>query len=124
MLAHCLGEAAHAYAGEVVDCETGVARIGVVHGEDAFEAGLEDVVFEAGLQAGHAHCFGKVLEEDFDEDTAAGSCFFFIKMDDREDVPAYRVRAYEVTEKAGDITKAVGFVAMDRIIVVRECIFE
>ena len=49
MLAHSLREAAHAYAGEVVDCEASVARIGVVHGEDAFEAGLEDVVFKAVL---------------------------------------------------------------------------
>lgn len=71
MLAHSLCEAAHAYAGEVVDCEAGVARIGVVHGEDAFEAGPEDVVFEARLQAAHAHCFSEVLKEDFDEDTAA-----------------------------------------------------
>ena len=124
MLAHSFGEAPHAYAGEVVDCETGVARIGVVHGEDAFEAGLEDVVFEAGLQAAHAHCFGKVLKEDFDEDTAARGCFFFVKMNDRKDMPADRVRAYEVAKKAGDVAKAIGFVAMDCIIVVRECVFE
>ena len=71
MLTHSLGEATHAYAGEVVDCETGVARIGVVHGENAFEAGSKDIVFKADLQPAHTHCFGKVLEKDFDEDTAA-----------------------------------------------------
>ena len=71
MFAHCFCEAAHAYAGEVVDCEARVARIGVVHGENTFEAGSEDVVVEAVLQAPHAHCFGEVLKEDFDEDTAA-----------------------------------------------------
>ena len=124
MVAHSLGEAAHAYAGEVVDCEAGIARIGVVHGKDALEAGLEDVVFEAGLQAAHAHCFGEVLKEDFDENTAAGGCFFFVEVDNREHMPADGVGADEVTEKAGDVTKAVGLVAMDCVIVVGKCIFE
>ena len=39
-------------------------------------------------------------------------------------MPAYGVRAYEVAEKAGNVTKAVSFVPMDRVIVVGECIFK
>ena len=81
MFAHFLCETTHADTGEVIDCETGVALVGVVHGEDAVEAGAEDVVFEARLESSHTHCFREVLEEDLDENTAAGGGFVFVQVD-------------------------------------------
>ena len=82
MFAHFFGQTAHADTGEVVDCEAGVPGIGMVHWEDAFEAGSEDLIFEAGLEGTHSHCFREILEEDFDKDTAAGGRFFFVEVDD------------------------------------------
>ena len=39
-------------------------------------------------------------------------------------MPAYGVRAYEVAKEASNVAEAVGFVAMDCVIVVGKCIFE
>lgn len=76
VFAHFLRQAAHAYAGEVVDREPGIAR--VVGRENAFEVFPEIIVLEPFLQLGHSESFGEVLEEDLDEDAAAGSSFFLV----------------------------------------------
>lgn len=81
MVAHFLRETAHADTCEVVNCETGITLVGVVHGEDAVEARAEDVVFEARLEGSYSHCFREVLEEDLDEYTAAGGSLVFVQVD-------------------------------------------
>lgn len=118
MLSHLLGQAAHADAGEVIDGEARVARD--VHGEEAIEAGAEEVVSETGLQRGHAEGFGEVLEEDLDEDAAAGGGVVFVQVDDGQDVPADGVGAEQVPEEAGDIAESVGLVAVDGVVVFGE----
>jgi len=69
VLAHFFRERPHANAGEVIDGEACVSR--GVGGEDAGEAGSEDVVFQSLMQFGHAHSLSQILEENLDEDTAA-----------------------------------------------------
>jgi hypothetical protein len=76
------------------------------------------------LEFSHAESFGKILEEDLDEDTAAAGCFFFVEMDYGEDVPAYGVGAEHVAEEAGDVSETICFVAVDCIIVFGERCFE
>lgn len=55
MLAHVLCQDTHANAGEIVDRESGLAR--VLCREEAFEVGTKDFVSETGLQAGQAEMF-------------------------------------------------------------------
>lgn len=78
--------------GEEVDGEASLGLVVSIGGEDACEAFLEHRVFEAlddFLLAEGGHEF---FEEDFDEDTGAGGCVFFVELDDLEDVPADTVR--------------------------------
>ena len=114
--AQVLGDAAEADAGEVVDGEAHVAR--VVGGEDAREARPEDVVAQALLQLRHAHGLDEVLEEDLDEDAAAGGRLVLVEVHHAQHVPGDGVAAEHVPEEAGDVAQPVGLVAVDRVVVI------
>ena len=81
MLSHLLGQCTHTNAGKVIDGESGVPW--VVYWEDAFKAGSDDIIFQSCLELWHAKCFCEILEQNLDEDTAAGSGLVFVQMDDR-----------------------------------------
>lgn len=45
-------------------------------------------------------------------------------MDDREDMPSESIGAQEMTEKPGNISEAIGFIAMNRIVICGEGFLE
>lgn len=87
MLTHLLRQDPHADTGEVVDRETRVTRF--VGREDAGEARTKDLIFQAFLQRRHTKCFGEILEQNLDEDSATGRGLVFVEMHHTENVPAY-----------------------------------
>lgn len=115
MLAHVFRQHTHANTGEVVDRETGVAR--VLCREQTLEAGPQDLVSETGLQARKTKVLGEVLEQNFDEDTAAGRGLLFIHMDHGQNVPANGVIAEHVSEEPCNIPQAICLVAVDGVVV-------
>lgn len=124
VLPHFFGQCPHADAGKVVDGESGVSGVGRVHGEDAFVARAEDVVFHPGLELGGAHGFGQILEKDLQEDPRARGGFILIQMDDGEDVPADGIRGQDVAEEASDIPQSVRLVPVDGVVVLCERLFK
>jgi hypothetical protein len=86
LLAHVFRQYTHTDTSEVVDGKSGVS--GVLCWEETLEAGAENLISEAGLQARKTQILCQVLEEDLDEDTAAGGGLLFVKMDDRQNMPA------------------------------------
>lgn len=66
----------------------------------------------------------ELFEEDFDEDTRAGGCVFFVELDDRENVPIDRIGSEEMGEELGDDAEAVGFEAVDCLVVGGKSLFK
>lgn len=96
MLSHLLGQNTHANTGKVVDGESDVA--GVFAGEDSFEAGAEGFISHSCPQLDHADFLRDVLEQDLDEDTAAGRGFILVQVNDGEAVPTKGIGGKHVTE--------------------------
>jgi hypothetical protein len=115
VFAHVFGQDTHTNAGEVVDREAGVAR--VLGREKTLETWSQDLVSEPGLQGRQAHVLCKILEQDLDEDTAAGGGFLFVKMDHREDMPANGIVADHMSEEARNVAQTIRLVTVDGIVV-------
>lgn len=115
MLAHVLGQYTHTDTGEVVDRETSMTR--VLCGEETLKAWSKDFISEAGLQSRKTKVLCQVLEENFDEDTAAGCGLLFVEMNHRQDVPTNSIIADQVTKELCDVAKAVRLITVDGIIV-------
>jgi hypothetical protein len=64
------------------------------------------------------------LEQDLDEDTATGSSFVFIQMNDRKHVPTDCIGSQQMAEEAGNVAQAVCLVPMDSIVVLGKRLFE
>lgn len=119
MLAHVLGQHAHANAGEIIDREPGVSR--VFRREKALEARTQNLISEAGLQTGQAKILCQILEQDLDENSATGRGLLFIDMDNRQDMPSDGVIAEHVPEEPGDVAQTICFIAVDGVVVLGEC---
>ena len=115
MLTHVLRQNAKPDASEVIDGESNVTRI--VHWEQAFEARAKYLILESFPQAAQAEVFAEVLEEDLDKDSTTRCGFFFVEMDDGQDVPADGIRAEQVAKETGNIAQSVRFVAMYCLVV-------
>lgn len=89
----------------------------VLRREETLEAGSQYIIPEAGLQTRQTEILRKVLEQDLDEDTAAGCGLLFVEMNHGQDMPTNRVVADEVTEELGNVAQFVCFVTMDGIVV-------
>lgn len=122
VLAHVLGQHAHADRGEVVDGETGVLRI--VLGEEPLPVLLQARLAEAFGERLEAELLLDLLKEDLDKDSRAAGRVLFVHVDDGERGPAHTVGRIEVTEEARDVAEAVGLVSMDGVVVVAEALFE
>jgi hypothetical protein len=57
------------------------------------------------------------LEENLDEDTAAGCGLLFIEVNHRQDMPTNSIVADQVAKELCDVAEAVCFITMDGIIV-------
>jgi hypothetical protein len=122
MFTHLFCERTHTDTGEVVDGESGVAR--VVQWEEAVKAGSEDRVGQAFFEFGHSHMLGEVLEQNFDEDTAAGGCFFLVQMNQRKYMPADSIIAENMAKEASNVAQSVCFVAMDGLVIFGKCLLK
>lgn len=89
----------------------------VICGEETLEARSQYIIPKAGLQSRHTEILREVLEQDFDEDTAAGCGLLLVEMNHRQDMPTNRIVADEMAEELGNITQFVCLVTMDGIVV-------
>jgi hypothetical protein len=64
------------------------------------------------------------LKEDFDENTGGGCCFFFRKVNVRENMPADAIRRNQISKKLGDISKTIRFVSMNSGVISLESLFK
>jgi hypothetical protein len=81
---------------------------------------LQRVLLEASNEFAHAEVHGELLEEDLDEDAGRGGGVFLVELDDREDVPFHGVGCEQEAEELSDDAEAVGFVAVDGLVVFDE----
>jgi hypothetical protein len=119
MLSHVFCQHTHTDTGKVVDGEAGVAR--VFCREQTLEAGPKDLVSESGLQARQTEVLCKILEENLDENTAAGGCFLLIHMNHRQNMPANGVIAKHMSKEACNVPQTVRLVAVNSVVVFGEC---
>lgn len=89
----------------------------VLRGEETLEARSQYIIPEAGLQSRQTEILCEVLEQDFDEDTAAGCGLLLIEMNHRQHMPTNGIVADEMTEELGNIAQFICFVTMDGIVV-------
>jgi hypothetical protein len=118
MFTHLFSKRTHTNAGEVVDGESGVARI--VQWEKPVKAWSKDRIGQAFFELGHSHMLGEVLEKNLDENTAARGGFFFIQVNQRKHMPANSIITEDVAEEASNVAQSVCFVAMDGLVVFGE----
>lgn len=85
--------------------------------EETLEARSQYIIPKAGLQSRQTEILCEVLEQDFDEDTAAGCGLLFVEMNHRQDMPTNRIVANEVAEELGNVAQFVCFITMDGIVV-------
>lgn len=64
------------------------------------------------------------MEKNFNKYTTAGGRFLLIQMNDRHDMPSNSIGAYEMTEKACNVSQSVCFVSMDSVIILGEGLLE
>lgn len=89
----------------------------VLRREETLKAWPQNLVTETGLQAGQAHVLSKILEQNLDENTAAGGGFLLVEMDHRKDMPADGIIADHVSKETSDIAQAICLVAVNRVVV-------
>lgn len=89
----------------------------VFRGEETLKARPQYIISKSGLQSRQTKILCKVLEQNFDEDTAAGCGFLFVEMNHRQDMPTDRVVADEMAKELGNVAQFVCFVTMDGIVV-------
>ena len=122
MFPHLLCNRTQTNRREVVDGEPRV--LGVVEREHVLERSLHAGLSEPLRQLLHSQLLRHLLEQDLDEDTTRRGGFVLVHVDDVEDSPRDSVRRDEVTEEATDVSKSVGLVSMDGVVVVGEGLFE
>lgn len=122
MLSHLFSQNTHANTGKVVDRESDVAR--VVNGEDAFEVRSESFVGQTCPQLWQASFLQNVLEQDLDEDTAAGCSFIFVEVNDAKAVPAQGVGRKHMAEQHCNVSQLVVLISVNSLVVLGKGLFE
>ena len=122
MLTHSLGEYTHSNTGKVIDGESSVP--GVVSRKDTAKAGRENVILHAFLKFRKSKCFSQVLEQDFDENTAARGGFIFIQMNYRKNVPSDCISTQQMSKETCDVSQSVGLVSVNCVVVLSKGLFE
>jgi hypothetical protein len=92
--------------------------------EHAFEAGPQDFISEACLQAGNTQVLGEVLEQDLNEDAAAGRGFLFVEVNHRQDMPTKGIVAEQMSKEPRDVAETICFVAVNGVVVLGKRLLE
>ena len=101
MFTHFFSKRTHANTSEVVDGESGVAR--VVQREEPVKAGPKNGIGQAFLEFGHAHVLGEILKENLDKNTAARGSFFLVQVDQRKHVPANTIVTKDMAKESSNV---------------------
>lgn len=89
----------------------------VLRGEETLEARSQYIIPKAGLQPRQTEILCEVLEQDFDEDTAAGCGLLLVEVNHRQHMPTNGIVADEMAEELGNIAQFICFVTVDGIVV-------
>lgn len=122
MLSHVLGQHTQTDGREIVDREA--SALGVVLGEETLPVVLQAWLLESLSELFESELLLQLLEQDLDKDSRAASGIFLVHVHDGQRRPADAIGREKVAKEAGDVTKTIGFVSVDRVVIVGEALCE
>ena len=107
---------------EVIDAESRILRH--VHWEHARTRVLDFRILEPFLQCSQPHCFHHLRHENLDEDATATGRLVFVHVDTLKACPIDCVRREKMPKEPCNVSKAIGFVAVNSVVVGVESLFK